>query len=279
MNASDVGARPKVSLLVSDVDGTLVTKDKILTERTRRAVEKVHEAGIKFAITSSRPPSGMKMFVEPLKLATPLGAYNGGLIVRPDMAVVSEHTLSLSLAKQIIEVLNNYSLGIWVYIGDQWFVLAGREQYVERETFVIKVAPHIVKNFDAIEGTPGKIVGVSDKFELVAQCEQEVHKQFGNQLSASRSQPQYLDITHPQASKGLFIDTLLSYLSVKREEVLTIGDGGNDLSMFKASGMSIAMGNASDELKKHATFVTESNEEDGFAKAVEKYVLGALVSS
>ncbi|PWT98738.1 MAG: Cof-type HAD-IIB family hydrolase [Candidatus Melainabacteria bacterium] len=279
MNASGAGALPKISLLVSDVDGTLVTKDKILTERTCRAVEKIHEAGIKFAITSSRPPSGMRMFVEPLKLETPLGAYNGGLVVRPDMSVISEHTLALPLAKEIIEIINKHSLGVWVYVGNDWFVQSGREQYVEREKFVIKVAPHIVNNFDGIKGNPGKIVGVSEKFELVEQCEKEVQKQFGSQVSASRSQPQYLDITHPKASKGLFIETLLSYFSIDREEVVTIGDGGNDLSMFKQSGKSIAMANGSDELKRQATYVTDSNEEDGFAKAVEKYVLGALVSS
>jgi Cof subfamily protein (haloacid dehalogenase superfamily) len=279
MNVSDVGPRPKVSLLVSDVDGTLVTKEKILTERTRRAVDKLSEAGIKFAITSSRPPSGMKMFVEPLKLKSPLGAYNGGLVVQPDMSVVSEHTLSLTLAKGIIEVINAHSLGVWVYVGNDWFVKSGREQYVEREKFVIQVTPHIVNNFDGIEGNPGKIVGVGDNFELVAQCEKAVQEKFGSQVSASRSQPQYLDITHLKASKGLFIETLLSYFSVDRKEVATIGDGGNDLAMFKQSGMSIAMGNATDELKRQATYVTDSNEEDGFAKAVEKYVLGALVSS
>ena len=278
MSASGMSARPKLSLLVSDVDGTLVTKDKVLTERTCSAVEKLYAAGIKFAITSSRPPKGMSMFVKPLKLNAPLGAYNGGMMVRPDLTVISENNLPRSVAKGIIDIINSFSLGIWVYIGNDWFVLSGHEQYVEREQFVIQMAPHIVTNFKDLPGDPGKIVAVSDKFELVAQCEKEVHKQFGTLASASRSQPQYLDITHPQANKGMFIGALLPYYSIEESTVATIGDGGNDLSMFKRSGISIAMGNASEELKKQATYVTGSNEEDGFANAVEKYVLGALVS-
>jgi len=206
MNVSGTGALPKLSLLVSDVDGTLVTKDKVLTERTRRAVEKLYAAGIKFAITTSRPPKGMSMFVQPLKLSAPLGAYNGGMIVRPDLTVISANNLPRSVGKGVIEIINAHSLGIWVYIGNDWFVLSGHEQYVEREQFVIQMAPRIVTNFDDMQGDPGKIVAVSDKFELVAQCEKEVQKKFGAQVAASRSQPQYLDITHPEANKGMFIE-------------------------------------------------------------------------
>ena len=97
----------------------------------------------------------------------------------------------------------------------------------------------------------------------------------GNAASATRSQKYYLDVTHPQANKGVGVQRLAALMGVPMDEIAVIGDGGNDVAMFQQSGLSIAMGNASDEVKKHARFVTGSNDEDGFADAVEKYVLGA----
>jgi Cof subfamily protein (haloacid dehalogenase superfamily) len=278
MNASNMQATQKISLLVSDVDGTLVTRDKVLTERAGKAVQRLYEAGIKFAITSSRPPAGMKMFVEALKLSSPLGAYNGGMLVQPDMTIMSEKTLPRSVAEGIVKILTDHSLGIWVYVGNEWYVLSERGAHVEREEFVIQKAPVMVTGFDQIVGLPAKIVGVSDDYPLVERCEAAVQKRYSTQASASRSQPYYLDITNPQANKGVFVQTLMDLFGLDASTVATIGDGANDISMFKQSGISIAMGNGSEEVKQRATYVTETNEEEGFASAVEKFILGALVS-
>src|SRR5215471_19188994 len=83
-------SRPVVRLLIADVDGTLVTREKVLTERARAAVGQMRGAGIEFAITSGRPPRGMQMLIEPLALTTPIAAFNGGLFVKPDLTVIEQ---------------------------------------------------------------------------------------------------------------------------------------------------------------------------------------------
>jgi hypothetical protein len=118
-----------------------------------------------------------------------------------------------------------------------------------------------------------KIVGVSDDHARVAECEKAAQEALGERASAARSQPYYLDVTHPQANKGAVVTTLSKLLDVPTEEIATIGDMPNDVLMFKKSGLSIAMGNASDEVKAQATAVTASNEEEGFAKAMRNVVM------
>ena len=118
-----------------------------------------------------------------------------------------------------------------------------------------------------------KIVGVSDDHDQVARCEAAVRQQFGTHLSASRSQPYYLDVTHPMANKGVVVERLSQHCKVPLEQIATLGDGANDVLMFQRSGLSIAMGNASEEVQRQAACVTASNEDDGFAKAVEQFIL------
>ena len=119
-----------------------------------------------------------------------------------------------------------------------------------------------------------KIVGVSDDHPLVERLEQQLQQELGADASATRSQPYYLDITHPLANKGDAVGTLARLMGVTMDQVAVIGDGLNDVGMFAKSPLSIAMGNASDEVKGLARFVTGSNDEEGWASAIEKHVLG-----
>jgi hypothetical protein len=119
-----------------------------------------------------------------------------------------------------------------------------------------------------------KIVGVSDDYAAVARCESDVQRDCGTHVSAARSQPYYLDVTHPNANKGNVVAVLSQALSVAPEQIATIGDMPNDVLMFKKSGISIAMGNASSEVQSQAHFVTTSNEEEGFANAIDRFILG-----
>ena len=111
---------PKISLLLSDIDGTLVTTEKVLTRRARQAVLRLQEKNIRFAITSGRPPRGMRMFVEPLGLAEPIAGFNGGAYVAPDMRLLESHALSGEAAKSAAELLSQYGLDAWLYTGDDW---------------------------------------------------------------------------------------------------------------------------------------------------------------
>jgi Cof subfamily protein (haloacid dehalogenase superfamily) len=264
----------KISLFIADVDGSLLNEEKVLTPRAQAAVKALNAAGIAFAITSGRPPRGMTMLLEPLALRTPIAGFNGGIFIKPDMTIIEEHLLAPDAAKRAVKLLLDHRVDVWVYSGKDWFVRDPKAPHVAREQRTVKFPPSVVDDFGAALDHAVKIVGISDDLDLVERCEKDARDALGVQVSAARSQPYYLDITHPNANKGTVAMTLSNLLSVPPAEIAVIGDMPNDVLMFRKSGMSIAMGNASPEVQKQAQFVTASYNDEGFAKAVERYVLG-----
>jgi Cof subfamily protein (haloacid dehalogenase superfamily) len=262
-----------IKLLLADVDGTLVTPEKELTPRAVEAVERLHEAGIHFAVTSGRPPRGMSMLVEPLALATPIAAFNGGLLASPELEVLEEHTIPEELVSPALELLESFGLTTWVYRGNDWLILDPDGPHVAREAHTVRFEPHVVESFDGATSEVAKIVGVSDDHDVVAAAAAKASEVLGDDVSASRSQPYYVDVTHPDANKGAVVRYLSRRYEVPLEEIATIGDMPNDVLMFAHSGLSIAMGNADREVQRAARRVTGSNEDDGFAHAVERFIL------
>jgi len=265
----------KISLLLADVDGTLVTHEKILTGRARNAVHRLQGAGVNFAITSGRPPKGMAMLIEPLNLKTPIAGFNGGLFVHPDLTIIEERELAPDVARRAVDLILKHGLDAWVYSGNHWLIRDPEAPHVVREAWTVKFRPKVVKDFGTALDKAVKIVGVSDDLELVKRCESDAQAALGHQATAARSQPYYLDVTHPDANKGFVAAYLSRTLGIPEEEIATIGDQPNDVLMFKRSGFSIAMGNASEEVKYQASAVTDSYDNEGFAKAVERFLLGA----
>ena len=272
-------AKP-IRMVIADVDGTLVTQEKVLTKRAAEAVLRLHEAGIVFSVTSGRPPRGMAMLIEPLKLTQPLAAFNGGVLIKPDLTtVVDQKFLPAAVPEKVIEAIEKHGLDVWVYTDTGWFVRDPNAAHVAREQWTVKFPPTVVKTFGGLLGRVAKIVGVSDDYERVAKCEKDVQQAGGTHISAARSQPYYLDVTHPQANKGGVVLAMSKLLNIPAQEIATIGDMPNDVLMFEKSGVSIAMGNASSEVQASATYVTSTNEEEGFAKAMEEFVLKGLSAS
>jgi Cof subfamily protein (haloacid dehalogenase superfamily) len=263
----------KIRLVIADVDGTLLTPGKALTDRAMGAVRKLHGAGIAFAITSGRPPRGMSMLLEPLELTTPIAAFNGGMLVNPDLSPIEERILPMALVGPLIEALERQGLDVWIYRGADWFVRDVQAPHVDREQRTVGFAPGVVANFDRLHDGVVKIVGIGDDLPLVARTEAGVREQFGDHASAARSQPYYLDVTHPDANKGTVVRRLSELLAIPAVSIATLGDMPNDVLMFALSGLSIAMGNASPEVQRAARRVTSSNEDEGFARAIERYVL------
>ena len=263
-----------IRLLLADVDGTLVTQDKVLTDAAKAAVRELHDAGIAFAITSGRPPRGMAMLIAPLALRTPIAGFNGGVFVNPDLSVIESHALDPMTAKQAVALILDQGLDAWVYTEDAWLIRDPNAPHVAREAWTVKFDAKVVASFtDAHFAHAVKVVGVSNDLDRVAECEKVAQRTLGERASAARSQPYYLDVTHPLANKGTVVATLSKLLNIPPDQIVTIGDMPNDVLMFRKSGVSIAMGNSSDEVKAQASAVTDSNENEGFAKAVQKFVL------
>ncbi|HEY7551960.1 MAG TPA: Cof-type HAD-IIB family hydrolase [Hyphomicrobiaceae bacterium] len=263
----------RISLLLADVDGTLVTHDKVLTDRARRVVRGLREAGIRFAITSGRPPKGMAMLIEPLAIDTPIAGFNGGLFVRPDLSIIEQRTLPRDVAARTVDLISSFGLDVWVYAGNDWLVRDAGAPHVDREAWTVRFPPKVVKDFDGVLDKVAKIVGVSDDHRLVQRCEADARASIGDRATAARSQPYYLDVTHHDANKGFVADYLARTLGIPSAEIATIGDQPNDVLMFQRSGFSIAMGNASDEVKRQASATTDSYDDEGFAHAVERFIL------
>jgi beta-phosphoglucomutase family hydrolase/Cof subfamily protein (haloacid dehalogenase superfamily) len=264
-----------IRLLVADVDGTLITGKGVLTPGARDAVNRLRAAGVELAITSGRPPRGMAMFVEPLGLTTPIAAFNGGMLVDPDLTTVIEQcTLPLSVASAVVDALLGAGLDAWVYRGADWFIRDPAAPHVAREQATVQFAPTVIRDLHGVLGGAVKIVGVSDDHDLLARTEVALRRRVGAHASAARSQPYYLDVTHPDANKGTVVRLDARLLRVPLEEIAAIGDMPTDVLMFGIAAMGIAMGNASPDVQRAARFVTSSNEEEGFAHAVDAFILG-----
>jgi Cof subfamily protein (haloacid dehalogenase superfamily) len=262
-----------IRLVLSDVDGTLVTPDKQLTAGTIDAVRQLNEAGILFAVTSGRPPRGLRMLIEPLSLTTPLGGFNGGLMTDETLDILQELIVDDAVVGPIIELLDSHGLSVWVYQGTDWFVLDLEGPHVAHESDVCQFEPSQLRSFEGVRGDIVKIVGITDDPAYMASATTELNEKFDAYVSATNSQTYYLDVTHHDANKGKVVAFLAKQYGLDQDEIATIGDMANDVLMFEKSGISIAMGNATDEVKGRATHSTESNHDDGFALAMEKYIL------
>jgi Cof subfamily protein (haloacid dehalogenase superfamily) len=259
----------RIALVVSDVDGTLLTKDKTLTDGASDAVRRLHKAGIGFTITSSRPTIGMGFLIEPLRITLPIGAFNGSSIVDPQLNPIEAHLIPAAAVQRSLDVLNEYGVDTWLFTNELWLTRRPDGEYVQHEKLAIRADPTIVADFFPYLASACKIVGSSADPALLQRCEAAMREAVGTQATAVRSQSYYLDVTPPGCDKGTFVETIAKRQGISTDAVATIGDMQNDLAMFAKSGLSIAMGNATDDVKQRATHVTVSNEEEGFAGAVE----------
>jgi len=264
----------RIALVVSDVDGTLLTKDKTLTETARGAVRRLHAAGVGFTITSSRPTIGMRFLIDPLRIELPIGAFNGSCIVGPDLTPIEQHLIPEEAARRCIDLLNQFGADVWLFTTDRWLARNDNGRYVPLEKRAIRAEPTVVTDFTAYLASACKIVGSSADPALLRRCERAMQQALGARATAVRSQSYYLDVTPPGRDKGTFVAAMARRLGLATDAVATIGDMQNDLPMFRASGLSFAMGNATDAVKRAATRVTASNEEEGFAGAVEMILKG-----
>ncbi|MDB5409935.1 MAG: hydrolase [Rhodospirillales bacterium] len=263
----------RISLVVADVDGTLLTSGKVLTEPSLVAATRLQQRGVAFSIVSSRPPFGMRSLVECLALRLPVGAFNGGALVATDLTILDQCLIGAVAAGDALSVFENFGIDAWLYTGNRWIVRADGGPHIERQSRTIGERPVVAESFAGHLAAAAKIVGVSSDGERLGRCEIAVRRALGERASVARSQPYYVDMTPAGTDKGVFVATLARRLCIPLAEVATIGDMENDIPMFRRSGFAIAMGNAGAAVKRSADAETLSNEANGFAAAVEQLIL------
>jgi hydroxymethylpyrimidine pyrophosphatase-like HAD family hydrolase len=178
----------RIALVVSDVDGTLVTHDKRLTDNARAAVQKLHDAGIGFTITSSRPPVGMRFLVAPLGITLPIGPFNGSSMVDGNLKPIEQHLIPAAAAQRSLEVLNEFGVDIWLFTNEEWIIKRDDGKYVPHERDTIQHDPVFVDDFTPFLAKACKIVGASADFAGLERCEAAMQKALGDQAVAVRSQ-------------------------------------------------------------------------------------------
>ena len=259
--------------VVSDVDGTLVRNDKLLSSRTIETVQALQDAGVKFTVVSSRPPRGLKMVIERLKIKAPVAGFNGGVVASPDLSVITSHLIAADAARHAVETIEAAGANAWVFSGKDWFVRDPNGPRVALEEKTVEFSPAVVTDFAAVIGAAAKIVAVSDDFALLSQLQGRVREQLSGHANIVRSQNYYLDFTHPLANKGHALIELTRLMAVPAARTAALGDGENDVAMFAKAGFSVAMGNANPVVQAAADFVTAGNEDDGAAAAIEWFVI------
>nr|WP_269142540.1 HAD family hydrolase [Acetobacter garciniae] len=272
-----VGPSARISLVVSDMDGTLLTPQKQVTPRAQAAARALRAAGVPLCLVSSRPPGGMEMYFDQLGIDTPYGALNGGTIFNADGTIRSSLVLDPHAVREALRILQSRSLEAWLFKGHGWLVDNRLGDYVQAESNAVRMTPTVVPDLAAHVHDVGKITGSSTDFEAIARQEVEMGRLLAGRASVARCSRWFLDITPPQATKGHAVRHLAALYGVGVENVACIGDMVNDVPMLSIAGLSIAMGQALPDVRAKAHYTTAPNTEDGWARAMEDLVLPRCV--
>ena len=262
-----------ISLLVSDVDGTLVRNDKSLSPSVLAAVGRLRDAGIRLAVVSSRAPVGLDVLVGPLGLDTPRAGFNGGVILGTDDCVLEEFVIPHALCRDIVRRLEAALLDIWLFADGRWLLRNERLSFIEHERRSLGIDYEVVQDFEPFLDRTHKLMGCSADLAAVAAMETALALACGEQAAIHRSQPFHVDVTNRRANKGEAALSIARILGIEAAEMACIGDMNNDIPMLDVAGFAIAMANAPDDVRRHADAVVATNELDGWAEAVDRFIL------
>ncbi|MFI3280155.1 MAG: Cof-type HAD-IIB family hydrolase [Rikenellaceae bacterium] len=267
----------KYKLLVLDLDGTLTNNNKEITPRTLQSLLKLQASGVQLVLASGRPTYGITPLAEQLQMSRFGGyilSFNGGKIIEVQgMKTIFEQVLP----REIVPSLHSASLeaGAVILTYEDEFILTEqpKDKYVGHEVFLTKMATKQVDDFSAaVTFNPDKCLIVGEPDSLVPLAD-NLNEQFGEQLSAYRSEPFFLEVVPKGIDKALSLNRLFEHVGCTAEDIVAVGDGFNDLSMIQLAGFGVAMANAQEVVKEAADYVTLSNEEDGVAELVERFLM------
>jgi Cof subfamily protein (haloacid dehalogenase superfamily) len=262
-----------IRLVVSDVDGTLVDKEKHLTPGVTDAVRRLAAAEVGFTIISARPRSGVMPLADTLGIDAPIAAFNGGLIFRRDGTVDEHHVLPRAVAEGVIALAQDEPVDIWVFADDQWHTTRDEGVHAEHERVAANQEPVVTADFAALLDRVDKVTLVSDEPPVLARLMERARAAHAGQATIAQSQTYYLDVTALEANKGDGLVALAAAFDVPLDATAAIGDQFNDVPMLERAGLSVAMGNAPEGVQAVADFVTEPNDRDGVAHAIDTIIL------
>lgn len=262
---------PNIDLVVSDIDGTLITSNHEVTPATKRVALELRLNGIHLCLASARPPRSIKPFAKELGVRAPLAAFNGALIQLPDDQILAASVVAPNITQRIKSIATHLGLDVWLYDQKDWWV-SMRTPFVDREAQTAGFLPRT-------EGYPAQLkrenvkLTVAGTSDVILKAMERIRGEMGSIVTVSRSKPRFLDVTAFGWDKAAVVQRLANLTGLTPKHIAAIGDGPNDVGMFKQAGLSIAMGQAVDQIKNQSSYVTTSNDEDGWARGIEKYIL------
>ena len=268
-----------ITLVVSDIDGTLVDKQKQLTPATTAAVARLEAAGVGFTVISARPISGILLIVETLGLDGPMAAFNGGILFRRDGTITEHHVIDEQVARGVMAIAADSPVDLWVFADDHWYASTDQGEHVAHERLASNQEPVVTDDFDALLARADKITFVSDDAPMLSQLADRCKAAHGEDATIVQSQVYYLDVTALTANKGDGLTALAAAFGQPLDAIAALGDQYNDVPMLERAGLSIAMGNAPDPVKSIAHAVTSGNDADGVAHAIDTIILPRIGAS
>jgi len=263
-------------LIAIDMDGTLLSNEKQISSANYDAIQQAKENGVKVVLASGRPLVGFKKYLEQLDLISEddyAVAFNGALVQTADGGeIISKKTLTLGDYKDLYKL--SKELKVNIHALTETSVIAPKDTMYTREEAAMNGIP---TEIIAVEDVPSDTTIVKvmyvDAPEILDEIIQNIPEEVSSKYTIVRSAPFYLEFLDKSVNKGTGVAALAKKLNIKQEEVICIGDAGNDIHMIKYAGLGVAMGNAFPEVKKAANFITKTNEQDGVAFIIDKFII------
>lgn len=264
-------------LIALDMDGTLLTSEKKISENTKKALKEAEAKGVKVVLASGRPLSGITRYLEELDLFKGddyVLSFNGGIVINSKTEeVVTSSLLKGSDLKAIYNISKELDINIHAFSVKEGLITPKMSQYTQHECDINGIEATI-KDFNEIEDDEDIVkVMMIDPQEKLDKAIEKLPKDLYDKYSVFKSAPFFLEFTNKDVDKGKGLKKLGDYLGIKQKEIIACGDAGNDLSMVKFAGLGVAMENATDDVKQAADYITLSNDKDGIAHVVNKFIL------
>ncbi len=266
----------KYKAIVLDLDGTLMTSKNEISQKTKDLLIQIQQLGIKVILASGRPTHGLQEASETLQLKTYGGyllSYNGGRIIdTKDDSLIYDSYLEMNMILDLFDKSRELNTHLLAYT-DQYILTEDDDSYIQLESKINNLPVVRVPDFKAaLQLKSVKCLMTGDPIHLV-NVENQLKKMYEEQLSISRSMPFFLECMPKGINKGNCLSILLNYINIDQEDVIACGDGYNDVSLIEAVGLGVAMANGCEPIKEKAKYQTLSNDEDGIAHVIEKFIL------
>jgi Cof subfamily protein (haloacid dehalogenase superfamily) len=271
--------RDKFKMICLDIDGTLLNSEHKISKNTKEIIRIAsNEKEIPVILVSARMPKGILFLLKELNIAQPIICYSGALVIDEKNNILSNISISVSELRQVYNFAKELGIHMSLYKDDEWYI-EKMDIWAKQEGDITKSTPNVLNFIDLFnvweqEKTgPNKILCMAEA-DSIKLLDEKMKGYDSNNLNVYPSKPTYLEIMSNSASKTSAIELLCQKFKVQKAEIIAIGDNYNDINMIEFAGLGIAMGNAPEQVKQYADAITLSNDEDGVAEAIKKYILG-----